>query len=100
MHFKVSAVLPLPAEIFFVERDSAAFRSLVAKVRDSLTLHFPVRNISTQQCKTCVNRSVQLWIGTISLLIRQCDAAGEYPLSCVLNVQRAAGLQAWGTRDL
>lgn len=32
VHFKVSAVLPLPAHIFFVERDSAAFRSLVAKV--------------------------------------------------------------------
>ena len=31
MHFTVSAVLPLPANIFFVERDSAAFRSLVAK---------------------------------------------------------------------
>ena len=32
VHFKVSAVLPIPAHIFFVERDSAAFRSLVAKV--------------------------------------------------------------------
>ncbi|KAK9830091.1 hypothetical protein WJX72_009745 [[Myrmecia] bisecta] len=31
-HFKVSAVLPIPAHLFFVERDSAAFRSLVAKV--------------------------------------------------------------------
>lgn len=32
MKFKVSAVLPIPAEIYFVERDSSAFRSLVAEV--------------------------------------------------------------------
>lgn len=30
MHFKVSTVLPMPAAEFFVERDSAAFRALVA----------------------------------------------------------------------
>ena len=33
MKFKVSAVLPTPANVYFVERDSAAFRSLVAQVR-------------------------------------------------------------------
>jgi hypothetical protein len=32
VNFRVSAVLPIPADTFFVERDSAAFRSLVAKV--------------------------------------------------------------------
>ena len=31
MHFKVSTVLPMPAAEFFLERDSAAFRSLVAR---------------------------------------------------------------------
>ena len=33
MHFKVSAVLPLDARAFLVERDSAAFRALVAKTQ-------------------------------------------------------------------
>ena len=32
MKFKVSAILPIPAEVYFVERDSSAFRSLVAEV--------------------------------------------------------------------
>ena len=32
MKFKVSAILPIPAEIYFIERDSSAFRSLVAEV--------------------------------------------------------------------
>ena len=36
MKFKVSAILPIPAEIYFVERDSSAFRSLVAEVGDDL----------------------------------------------------------------
>ena len=31
-HFKVSAELGLPAHVFLLERDSAAFRSLVATV--------------------------------------------------------------------
>ena len=26
VHFKVSALLPIPANVYFVERDSAAFR--------------------------------------------------------------------------
>lgn len=30
--FKVSAVLPIAASDYFIERDSAAFRSLVSKV--------------------------------------------------------------------
>ena len=30
--FKVSAVLPTAASDYFIERDSAAFRSLVSKV--------------------------------------------------------------------
>lgn len=33
MHFKVSAVLPIDARTFLVERDSAAFRSLVAETQ-------------------------------------------------------------------
>ena len=33
MHFKVSAVLPVDAWTFLVERDSAAFRALVAKTQ-------------------------------------------------------------------
>ena len=33
MHFKVSAVLPVDARTFLVERDSAAFRALVAKTQ-------------------------------------------------------------------
>lgn len=33
MHFKVSAVLPIDARTFLVERDSAAFRALVAKTQ-------------------------------------------------------------------
>ncbi len=33
MHFKVSAVLPIDAHTFLVERDSAAFRALVAKTQ-------------------------------------------------------------------
>ena len=32
VRFSVSAELGMPAHLFFVERDSAAFRSLVAKV--------------------------------------------------------------------
>ena len=32
MKFKVSAILPIPAEVYFIERDSSAFRSLVAEV--------------------------------------------------------------------
>ena len=33
MHFKVSAVLPVDARTFLVERDSAAFRALVARTQ-------------------------------------------------------------------
>lgn len=33
MHFKVSAELPIDARTFLVERDSAAFRALVAKTQ-------------------------------------------------------------------
>ncbi len=32
VQFKVSAVIPMDATEFFIERDSAAFRALVAKV--------------------------------------------------------------------
>eukprot|EP00891_Asterochloris_glomerata_P005600 jgi/Astpho2/5600/fgenesh1_pg.00079_%23_56_t len=39
-HFKVSAELGLPAHVFLLERDSAAFRSLVATVLDLGSLEF------------------------------------------------------------
>ena len=38
VRFSVSAELGMPAHLFFVERDSAAFRSLVAKVELKTTL--------------------------------------------------------------
>lgn len=34
MHFKVSAVLPIDARTFLIERDSAAFRALVARTQN------------------------------------------------------------------
>ena len=33
MKFRVQATLPLPADVYFLERDSAAFRALLARVR-------------------------------------------------------------------
>ena len=32
MKFRVQATLPLPADVYFLERDSAAFRALLARV--------------------------------------------------------------------
>jgi hypothetical protein len=41
MEVKVSAVLPLPAAIYFVERDTLAFRSLMAKASSLIvSFHF------------------------------------------------------------
>jgi len=40
MKFNVSALLPIPAAVYFVERDSSAFRSLVAEVITSSESRF------------------------------------------------------------
>ena len=47
--FSVSAELGMPAHLFFVERDSAAFRSLVAKVRSRCSCH-RLLQISLAKC--------------------------------------------------
>jgi len=36
MKFRVQATLPLPADVYFLERDSAAFRALLARVSVSM----------------------------------------------------------------
>lgn len=36
MKFRVQATLPLPADVYFLERDSAAFRALLSRVSVSM----------------------------------------------------------------